>query len=232
MDESIAGLAVASTVFVGSHFLMSHPLRKTIISMIGEKLFPVFYSLVAIGTMAWMIYAYSKAPYYPLWPMLTDYIVVMKIVMVVSMIFVFGGLMRNPAMHSDKDTLKSQSLGQGIYATTRHPLLWGLALWAISHGLFRGDAAMLILCIAILALALIGAHMQDLKKEKLLGADWKHYESLTSYWPLKVQITGKRSWKSIWPGFAPIMGGIGLFLIIQALHSKYIGGAPALFALG
>ena len=36
---------------------------------------------------------------------------------------------------------------------------------------------------AVLFLALVGAHMQDRKKEALLGAEWTAWEAKTSYWP-------------------------------------------------
>jgi uncharacterized membrane protein len=54
-------LALASVAFVGTHFLMSHPLRSPLIAKLGEKGFAGLYSLVALLTFGWMIWAYPDA---------------------------------------------------------------------------------------------------------------------------------------------------------------------------
>lgn len=66
-------LLIAATAFVGTHFLMSHPLRAPLVSRLGEKGFLGLYSLVAAATMIWMILAYRAAPVTPmLWPVGDD----------------------------------------------------------------------------------------------------------------------------------------------------------------
>ena len=62
MDSSLAQLAAASIAFVGTHFALSHPLRASLVSAIGEKGFLPFYSLVAFATLGWMIVAFRAAP--------------------------------------------------------------------------------------------------------------------------------------------------------------------------
>ena len=49
-------LLIAATAFVGTHFLMSHPLRAPLVSRLGEKGFLGLYSLVAAATLIWMIW--------------------------------------------------------------------------------------------------------------------------------------------------------------------------------
>ena len=51
----IGMLTLASATFVGTHFLMSHPLRAPLIARLGEKGFAGIYSLVALITFGWMI---------------------------------------------------------------------------------------------------------------------------------------------------------------------------------
>lgn len=41
----------------------------------------------------------------------------------------------------------------------------------------------MIVASAILLLALVGAHLQDRKKEALLGEGWSAWEAQTTYWP-------------------------------------------------
>lgn len=51
----------SSLAFVGTHVLLSHPLRASVIKMLGEKGFLLFYSLVAFATLGWMVVAYRSA---------------------------------------------------------------------------------------------------------------------------------------------------------------------------
>ena len=71
----------------------------------------------------------------------------------------------------------------GVFRVTRHPMMWGIALWAISHIALWWSLRTLILAGAILILALVGAHLQDRKKEALMGEAWTGWEAKTSYWP-------------------------------------------------
>ena len=48
-------LIVASTAFVGTHFLMSHPLRPAMADALGEKGFAGVYSVISLVTFGWMI---------------------------------------------------------------------------------------------------------------------------------------------------------------------------------
>src|SRR3546814_3469606 len=63
----VFNLVLATIAFVGTHLLLSHPLRKTLVRRIGQKGFLGLYSLVAAVTLGWMIYARVNAPAEPLW---------------------------------------------------------------------------------------------------------------------------------------------------------------------
>ncbi len=58
----------AAVAFVGTHFLLSHPLRGPIVARIGERGFAGLYALVAAATLIWLVLAYRAAPMTaPLW---------------------------------------------------------------------------------------------------------------------------------------------------------------------
>jgi len=67
-------------------------------------------------------------------------------------------------------------------------------------------------------LALVGAHLQDRKKEALLGDAWRSWEANTSYWP--------RFGKLFAVGWKPWLIGIVLWLLFSWLH-RPIGGIDA-----
>jgi len=52
MEAALIELIAANTAFVGTHFIMSHPLRSAMVRMLGEMGFQVAYSLVSIATLA------------------------------------------------------------------------------------------------------------------------------------------------------------------------------------
>jgi len=62
-------------------------------------------------------------------------------------------------------------------------MMWGFALWAVSHIVLWWSLRTLIVAAAVLFLALVGAHMQDRKKAARLGEGWTAWEAQTSYWP-------------------------------------------------
>ena len=62
MDQEYANLVAAALAFVGSHFALSHPLRGALVKRFGPGGFLAVYSLVAIGTFVWMIFAFRAIP--------------------------------------------------------------------------------------------------------------------------------------------------------------------------
>jgi uncharacterized membrane protein len=94
-----------------------------------------------------------------------------------------GSLSGNPALPDTSADKVAAARAQGVFCVTRHPMMWGFALWALAHILLGWSERTLILAGSLLVLALVGAHLQDRKKEALLGDAWSHWEAQTSYWP-------------------------------------------------
>jgi uncharacterized membrane protein len=179
-------LAAASAAFVGTHFLMSHPLRAPLIGKLGERGFAGLYSLVALATFAWMIKAYpaasAEAPL-PLWDAGRWGFAIATILMWLGSVLFMGSLRRNPAFPRPGKTIERIDDPNGVYAITRHPMMWGFTLWALVHAIVNPTLASLILCAAIAVLALVGAALQDAKKEQALGELWRGWRSKTSFVP-------------------------------------------------
>ena len=65
---AIVSLALATLAFVGSHLLMSHPLRPALVARLGERAFMGVYSLVSFIALGWMIFAWRVTePTAPFW---------------------------------------------------------------------------------------------------------------------------------------------------------------------
>lgn len=182
--DPLAELAAASIAFVGTHFALSHPLRAPLVARIGEKGFLPIYSLVAFATLGWMIPAFRAAPPADLPGSGEAGWIAATVLTLPALVLFLGSLRGNPAFPGVKVHPESaQRAPRGVFAITRHPMMWGFALWALSHILLWWSWRTLIVAATVLLLALVGAHLQDRKKAALLGDGWRMWEAQTSYWP-------------------------------------------------
>ena len=214
-------LVLASVAFVGTHLLMSHPLRAAMVSALGERGFTGIYSLVSLALFGWMIWAYpdasAEAPT-PIWDAGRWGFTFATLLMWLGSVLFVGSLRRNPALPRPGKVIERIDEPNGVYSITRHPMMWGFAFWAATHAIVNPTAASLILCSAIAFLALVGAAMQDAKKERLLGDVWRDWRSKTSFMPYG------RGLKSA-DAFALLLGTV-LWLAATWAHGP-LGGRPA-----
>jgi uncharacterized membrane protein len=218
-------LIAAAFAFVGFHFLLSHPLRRPIVAAIGEHGFLGLYSLIALASFVWMALAFRAASAEPLWWAVGDASwALASLAMLVGSVLFVGSLFGNPAFPNPTGG-GHEAIGaaNGVYAITRHPMMWGFAIWALVHFAVFPTAANLVLTAAILILALVGAALQDAKKTRLNPA-WSDWRSRTSYLPCAAQIAGRARW-SLGGGRA-LIGGALLWLVATWAHQP-LGGALA-----
>ncbi len=216
MDTALASLIAAATAFVGSHFALSHPLRAPLVRMTGEKAFPALYSLVAFATFGWLVMAFRAFP--PAAPLWNGFAVgpwlIATLLMLLASVLLVGSFSGNPAMPAPNAAAMAARGPHGVFHTTRHPMMWSFALWSAAHALVSPTPRVLVLSLAIAVLALVGSHMQDRKKQVLMGAAWQGWEAQTSYWP-KLGALGKA-------GAVPWLGGIALWLAATWAHGWLI----------
>lgn len=185
MQREIFTLAAACTTFVGSHFVLSHPLRTPLVRRLGERGFLLVYSLIAFAALAWLALAFDRAPAGPaLWngaaPL--PWIAASVLTLLALGLFV-GSLSRNPALPQVQLAGLSARKPQGAFTITRHPMMMAFALWAVSHILIAPTPRTLLLALAILVLALIGARLQDARKLAANPREWGVWMQRTSFWP-------------------------------------------------
>lgn len=221
MDQPIAELLAASLAFVGSHFAMSHPLRAPMVRVLGDKGFMAAYSLVSFATFGWMVVAFRAAPPWesPLWTGRDElgWAIAMVLTLVALVLFL-GSLRSNPATPDPRAAVGLETREPtGVFKVTRHPMMWGFALWAIAHIAIMPTGRTLVLAGAMAVLALVGAHLQDRKKEALMGPAWQAWEAKTSYWPRWSQLPGAgaglwlaalvlwlgATWAHVWIAYVP-----------------------------
>lgn len=218
-------LIAALTSFVGTHFLLSHPFRASLVKALGANGFMVLYSLVALGTFGWVVQAFWAAPAAaPLWAAGDGLWALASALMLVGSILFVGSLIGNPALPGPPDKTNTSRPARGVFAITRHPMMWGFALWAIVHLLVSPQPKVLALTLAIGFLAILGSVGQDAKKAALMGDAWRDWSIRTSFLPFANQISGKSEWAAAWPGRTIVLAGILLWLAATYVHPML--GAP------
>lgn len=219
MDQSLVALIAASIAFVGTHFALSHPLRAPLVGLLGEQLFMGLYSVVALGCLYWMGEAFKQASPILLGGSGLIGWVIASALTLVALVLLLGSFRGNPALPAPgADNLAETREPSGVFAVTRHPMMWSFGLWSLSHIVLWWSLRTNILALAILVLALVGAHLQDRKKEALMGEAWVSWEAKTSYWP--------RWGRLLSVGWVLWLSSIVAWLALTWMHLK-VAGIPA-----
>jgi uncharacterized membrane protein len=223
------GMVLAAMVaFVGLHFIMSHPLRRPLVAALGERGFAGVYSLVSFATLIWVILAYRAAPATPLlWPVGDGIWAIVTIVMLIASVLLMGSLIGNPALPDPGGTSRMPDEARGVFAVTRHPMLWAFSLWGLCHIAVFPMAANIIIAGGIVLLSLVGAALQDRKKERLQPEAWRAWEAKTSWWPFAAIASGRARFG----GFRPHdwAGGLVIWLAATWAHIPLAGWAAGIW---
>ena len=202
------GLFFSAIAFVGTHFLLSHPLRRPLVRAAGERGFQGIYSLVALLTFGSAVYFYDAiGDEPPLWDSGEAGWIAATLLMWLGAILFVGSFFRNPALVGSRGPAGGPS---GVFAITRHPMMWGFALWAISHLLVIATPKALVFDSAIILLAVAGSAAQDRKKARQMGEAWHEWTAQTAFVPFTRGLAN--------PGVVALIGGTLLWLGATWLH--------------
>lgn len=212
-------LATTCVLFVGSHLALSHPLRDGLAGRLGERGFQIVYSVVAIATLVMVVQAWRAMPPEPPLSAVGDglWMLASLIVLIASILFM-GSLIGNPALPAPGAAKAAQVAPRGVFAITRHPMMWGFALWALAHVMVMPTPGQIILSATIAFLALAGSAGQDVKKARLMGDAWRGWAARTSFVPFAKQIGGAAPWSDAIPRPHALLGGIVLWLAASWAH--------------
>jgi uncharacterized membrane protein len=224
-DNSIvdtgAQLYYATAAFLATHFMSSSVLRDRLVGALGERNYLVLYSTLALATLGWMGWAYSRAPLDPLW-------VGLRWLPAVAMPFACvliacGVLSANPTAVGASALLKRPDPAQGIIRVTRHPVMWGIMLWALAHVLARGEQFATVFFGGLFALAWLGSLLMEERKARILGDDWRRFAASTSHLPLLAILQGRNRLVGSEIGWRNPAIGLALYALLVWLHPLIFG---------
>lgn len=213
---------VALLVFLALHMIPAVPaLRPRLIAAIGRRAYLIVYSLVSIVTLAWLFHAALRLDFIPLWEPASWQAWFPIVLTPLGLVFLLAGLLSpNPA----SITLRKPGSPPGAITTiTRHPVLWGFALWAGSHLVPNGDLRSLLLFGALFAFAVLGMVITDRRARRRLADQWSRIADSTSVLPFGAVLT-RRARLRVDP---PLV----LAMLISALLTAWmlLGGHAVLF---
>jgi uncharacterized membrane protein len=222
MDE-LSHLALACLAFFCLHVVPSTPLRAALVGWIGEKPYLGLFSLASLGGIVWMVLAFKAAPLTPLWPGIRH---LPSAVMPFALILLVAGVMTpNPSAVGAARLLERDEPARGILRITRHPVMWGIMLWAGAHLLARGELKSTLFFGSFLLLAAAGTVLLDLRKAQL-GEVWTRYARMTSNLPFLAIAQGRNrlAWREL--GVLKIVIALLLYAVIFHFHAGLFGVRP------
>jgi uncharacterized membrane protein len=227
MSHALLSLVIAGIAFCGSHTLLSSTrLRGSLRDQIGEQGFLLIYSLTALVTFAWFVVAYSRAPFITVWtpPPWTAYVPIS--VMPLATLFLRAGYSPPPPPGVGRlRPARADDPAPGIMRVTRHPVMWAVGLWAVSHLAAIGDLCSIWFFCVMAGLAFGGTVLIDHKKQLALGSHWQRLASVTSNVPFAALVAGRTRlrWRDI--GLLRPLAALLLYAVLFLGHPFFTGVA-------
>jgi uncharacterized membrane protein len=223
----MANLIAAAAFFLGIHFGISGTrLRDRLVGMIGEKPFRGLFALTSIAGLTWLIWAYSTAPYVRLWGRLIALEPLAPPLVFAAVVFVVIGIVTpSPTRVGMESQLTRDVPVRGMTRITRHPFLWGTALWAFVHFVINGHLASSIVFGSLMVLAVAGTSSIDAKRRRAYGERWERFAEQTSNVPFLAIIARRNNLSPaaheigiVRPALA-----IAVFAALYLLHGRLFG---------
>ena len=221
-------LAVAALFLLGTHFgIASTSLRRQLIGLIGEGPYRALFSLLALAALAWLVFAWAAAPFVPLWEAGIGLRQLVATLMPLPFLLVTCAVTApNPTMTGQRPDPDAGAPATGIVRVTRHPLMWGVGLWALLHLAANGDQASLLFFGALALLALVGTVLIDQRRTRENAPGWGVFLQATSSLPFAAIVERRQKLVPGEIGLWRIALALALYVAVFWLHPMLFGVAP------
>jgi len=224
----VVSLVLAAAFFVGIHVgVAGTRARDALTTRLGEQAYLGLFSLASLAGMIWLTTAYAEAPYVALWGQLAGLRpLALPVVLVAFVLVVLGLTTPSPTVVGGEKTLDAAEPATGIQRVTRHPFLWGVAIWATMHLVMNGNLRALVLFGSLSFLALYGPPSIDAKRARRFGAAWDRYATATSNVPFLAIARGRNELRLGEIGWGRVALAVAVFGVFLLLHPMIVGGNP------
>jgi uncharacterized membrane protein len=208
----MTSLIAAVAFFVLLHLLVSGTrLRTTIVGTIGEGPYMGLFSVASLAGIVWLSMAYGDArgAGQTYWDSGAAGRHASLLIQLIAFLLIVPGLTTpNPTSVKQEGSLDRPDVVSGMLRITRHPFLWGVAIWAAGHLLVNGDGPSLLLFGSMLFLGVSGTYSIDAKRKRALGPSWDAFAAQTSNVPFGAIASGRQKLS---------LGEIGWWRIVLAV---------------
>jgi len=220
-------LALASFAWFAIHaFIAGSELRWWLVERIGQRAFAAFFSLLSLASLLYLVDAYRKAGFYPLWFSPRIIHLLPLLVMPFALTLLIGAFsVPNPTAVGAEKVLQRTDAARGVLRITRHPFLWAVALFSSAHLLVTGHVAAILFFGTLLITALRGTASIDEKRRRTNKAEFTRYAEVTSNVPFAAIIQGKNrlALKELW---VPVVIAALLMAVLLHMHLRLFGRSP------
>jgi uncharacterized membrane protein len=226
--------AWALAAFVLLHIGVSATgLRAALVGRLGEGLYRALFALASLGLLVWMIVGFGEMradPFDPLneslwlppdwlrWPAYA--------LIALGLTLAFTGLFTpGPTVAGyEKRGLAAAEPARGVLRITRHPFLWGVALWGAGHVLLNGERFALMLFGVLALMAIFGARSIDRKGRARDPEAWDRFEEVTSNLPFAAITQGRNKLALGEIGWRALVA-IAIVAALAMFHERLFGAA-------
>jgi uncharacterized membrane protein len=194
-------LIVAIGIFLATHIaLAENPVRSALVRQLGERPFVWSYGVLAVLQLIWIGQAAEAAPVVRYWePPAWAAAIPLLVMPLALLLLVCGFTQNNPTASLASGRLARREV-RGILAVTRHPVMWGLGLWSLTHLAVVAEAAEALRYAAFAALALLFLPRIEAKQRAKWGAAvWAEFAARSSNVPFVAMAQGRAHlrWREI-----------------------------------
>jgi uncharacterized membrane protein len=174
-------------------------IRGQLVGRIGEGPYRGLFALASIAVFVWMIFAFNQMradPYEPLnsevyaAPAWGRY-VAQTLVLLGFVLGVTGLLTPGPTTAGMEGSLAKENPAHGVLRITRHPFLWGVALWSLGHLFANGERFAIMLFGGLGLMVLFGTRSIDRKSQARNPEGWARFAAVTSNVPFAAIVQGR-----------------------------------------
>ena len=224
----MTNLALAAVAFAAMHLLIAGTrVRDALVARLGEKPYRGLFSLASAVILGWLIWAWSDVRQPAVTPLLDWRWLAGLLVFVAFVLVVLGLATPGPTVVGGEKLLNREEPARGIHRITRHPFLWGVALWALVHLAFNAEPANLVFFGTFALVAVAGTFSIDAKRARHFGEAWRRYAGVTSNIPFAA-IAQRRNRLAVGElGWMKLVAAVVAYGLFVALHARFFGLPPA-----